>query len=342
MDASWALRKAVAFSQGWRIQLGAWPNLHAVIFGLSQTAAETRCGDAWPGLDGVLNTADDSHNWGACTLRALNAAERAAVAKAGIVPTVGTGHEARARAAQQAIVDAGLPLPNGEIHCDSAPSIGPYFTYFAVFRDYEFRNDAGLIELVSGDVSGAAYYCRLAAGSAMKPKALFDVMMNPNASVDAHARAAYAQRYFTGVHDPKLPGGAEKNISDYVAFMGRFLPSFASLLSGFDPAACEPVPAPFRTVLARGDYGEDVREMQGFIGAPQDGGFGPKTEAYLVAFRLSHGLGAKPTVWDQACRDAYEGTVTATDPVMARLNAVELGVDWEAFNRDRDAVLLEV
>lgn len=326
MQQAWAITKATAASQAWHLQFGAWPSLHAVILQLAQATAETRCGDAWPGPDGQLGTADDENNWGACNLRALNAAERAVLKAAGIVPTVGAGHEQRAVQAQAAIAAAGLPIPRGAIHCDSAPGQGPYFVWFAAFHDYT----AGGVR-VSGAVSGARYQQRIAYGAPHYLKSLYSVVTNPASDAGAYARAAYRQGYYTGTStDPEV------NIARYVQFMGRFVPTFEQLLAGFDPSACTPVLAPPpRLPIFEGMQGEDVKHPQLVFGVNPDGRWGAKTTAACLDWRRSHALSARAE-WDQACEEVLAGKPADAEPAAPRIHLVELDPDHDAMRAERD------
>ena len=114
--------KATAYTMAWARIFGTEPSLHNVMLGLAPALFETAAGDSWKGPDGLLDTEDDPNNWGATTLRPLNSAELAAVAAAGIKPTLGPDRDKRARDAEAAIRAAGLSLPRGEIHCDSRPT----------------------------------------------------------------------------------------------------------------------------------------------------------------------------------------------------------------------------
>lgn len=341
MNAAYAIQKATAISQAWQAQLGDWPSLHAVVFGVAQGTIETKGGDAWPGPDGLVGTVDDENNVGACTLRELNAAERAAVARAGIVPTVGAGHAERARQAQAAIVAAGLPIPSGVIHCDSSPKKGPYFVWFAAFRD-DVPGDG------HGQVKGWRYFVRALCGSPGHLKGAYRVLVDPAGTEDQHARAAYAQHYYTGFHDPdktytvggREVSGAEANILAYASSLRSVTPALRQLLAGFDPSACPIYQMVPREVLQQGDDGEDVRDVQAYIGAPQDGVWGPKTQLFLVAFRALHGLPASPPVWDAACREAYFGSAPRADEIMARSQLALAGTWRTDVDADRQAAEL--
>lgn len=214
--------KADAFVDGWRAEYGGeTPPLHAVILGLSVAQHETHCGDSWPGPDGLVGTEDDENNWGATTLRALNAAERAVLAKAGLAPTVGPGHNERAKAAMDALRASGLPLPQGVIHCDSSPRLGPYFVFFASFPT---------------PWEGARYFVHLLCGSGGKRPA-HAVLLDPAGTEQQLADAMYRAGYYTGFNDPKQPGGAQKNVDAYAGSLRAISPGVRAGLAGWTPKA---------------------------------------------------------------------------------------------------------
>jgi hypothetical protein len=72
----WILGKCDAYIEAWRRAFGDAPSFVNTALAVSVAWHETRCGDAWPGHDGLVNTEDDENNWGATTLRSLNAAEQ--------------------------------------------------------------------------------------------------------------------------------------------------------------------------------------------------------------------------------------------------------------------------
>lgn len=72
----WILSKCDAYREAWRGMFGDYPNHHNTALAVSVAWHETRCGDAWPGPDGLIDTEDDENNWGATTLRSLNATEQ--------------------------------------------------------------------------------------------------------------------------------------------------------------------------------------------------------------------------------------------------------------------------
>jgi Putative peptidoglycan binding domain len=224
---------------------------------LAVAEGETRCGDAWPG----------EHNWGATTRRALHTDELAVLKAAGCRPSVGPDHlevERQARAIlAEAVAEGSLddPGPGCALHCDSTPTGGPYFVFFAAFPS---------------DVEGAAYFA-----SFFKTAAEKDAITAGDP--DALARAMFHAGYYTGFHanDP------EANIADYAANLRRILPRIISALVAWTPGADPPAP----------DVGsvEWVQERLNALGVStpplvEDGVLGPKTAAALKAYQISNGL----------------------------------------------------
>lgn len=244
LTPAWYQDKADSLVHAWRMNYGVDPSLRGITLALSVAIFETRAGDAWPG----------EHNWGATTLRALNAAEKAAVKAAGVVPTVGSGHPERAKAAQAAIVAAGLPLPQGNIHCDSAPSIGAYFVWFASFPN---------------DVEGAAYFLKLLAGLT-QPKPARAVLMSDTGTEVQLATAMYFSGYYTGFYKKAsmyvrtgtgwkelaegetapegsaVRKGADLNIAAYSSGLQKITPGIRQALASWHMPSGEPTedPAP--------------------------------------------------------------------------------------------------
>lgn len=355
MDTLWYQNKADALVHAWRMNYGDDPPEAAVVLALSVAIHETRAGDAWPGTDGIVGTADDEHNWGATTLRALNAAEKAAVKAAGITASVGKGHEAKAKAAQAAIVAAGLPLPQGNIHCDSAPTLGPYFVWFASFPN---------------DVEGAAYFLKLLCGLKSR-KMAYSVLTQGGSEVQL-ATAMYLAGYYTGFYkktsyyvleggkwrevkgDEMLMGiatkkGSDLNIAAYAGALQRVTPAIRLALKGWhlpsgepteDPAPeTDPAPAPRRT-LRKGMSGTDVAALQEKLGKIDvNGSFSPQTDARVREFQQVHGLVADGVVgaltW--AVLDGLHAADTDPAPPL-----VPLDVDWDELQADRDALIKEM
>lgn len=162
--------------------------------------------------------------------RELNELERAAVAP--LLPSVGTGHEIRAKRAHETLL-AGLPdCPagnpadgrHGAIHCDSSPGLGAYFVWFAAFPS---------------DVEGCAYFLRILAGRLGAPKAAKGVLERESGTEQELAQAMYGAHYFTGFHDPKKTYtatdgrsmlGAQMNIDAYASALRKLTPGIRAAL----------------------------------------------------------------------------------------------------------------
>lgn len=299
-------RKAAALADAWQYMYGDGLQATGVALGLGPAQLETRCGDSWPGPDGLLDTADDERNWGACTLRGLSAVELACLNAAGIKPTIGTGHVQRAIDAMAALSAAGIARPSGTvasgridvpsatIHCDSrtvrdaatGKSITiPHFVWFANF---------------SSDRDGAAYYLHLLGTRAR------GVLVDGGSAYQL-AAAMYAQGYFGGFHphgsyvaaDGSTHDGNTENIAAYEANIQYWLPEIRAALFS-SPANSNPT-------LRRGAHGEAVAKMQEHLnalaaaGLSIDGAYGPLTEAAVRKFQMSQGLAADgicgPRTW---------------------------------------------
>lgn len=268
-------RKADAYVTAWHRRYKTVPIWHAVVLGLCPPSAETKIGDAWLGPDGVLGTADDTRNWGATTLRTLNASELAAVKAAGVTPSVGAGHALKAKAAQAAIVAAGLPIPSGtrrgmfvpraEIHCDSRTELlasgakitVPYFTWFAAFDT---------------DADGAEYYLTFVADVGNPARA---VLENPKSTVYHLAAAMYLRGYFFGFYphtnyttagadqvmgttDDIAHDGNQENIQAYALWLAPHFTTISAALKGWVPGGLvngttEPSPPPPMTLVSESD-----------------------------------------------------------------------------------------
>ncbi len=291
--------KADALGAAWHARYGAGQpggrdlTTEGLALGLGPAQLETRCGDAWPGPDGLVGTADDERNWGACTLRSLNAVEHAVLKAAGIYPTIGTGHNQRAAAAMAALADAGMTPPSGligttgiaassaTIHCDSRtvkdangkPQTIPHFVWFANFATH---------------VDGAAYYLHLLGSSARL------VLQNAGTAHEL-AAAMYRRGYYGGFKphstytaaDGTVHDGNAENIAAYERLILYWLPQIKAALAPPVPTTIAP-----RT-LRHGMRGDDVKALQhalnGFVGATwtlkEDGVFGPRTESAVIQYQ---------------------------------------------------------
>lgn len=224
--------KAPACRAAWHAVCGGDASLECTALLLAHGGHETNNGDSWPGPDGVVDTQDDENNIGATTLRSLTPDEKAVLAKAGIVPTIGPGHNQRAAEAMAALRASGLVLPQGVIHCDSTTDASgrhPYFVWFASFPTL---------------VEGYAYFIRMVCvrkdGSR---KAAYTALTRPSPSVYEYAAALYQAGYYWGFH-PHDAEGNQKNIDAYAdSLRGLYAQCLAALKQFRDT---DPAPADVR------------------------------------------------------------------------------------------------
>lgn len=207
--------KADALTVGWRrVFTGETPPLGGIVLALAVAQHETQCGDAWP----------TCRNWGACTLRGLNDAEREVLRRASVFPTVANPTATRhaEQIAMGVLTGSGLEIPEAELHCDSAPNIGAYFTWFAAFDD---------------DASGAEYFARVLARQRPQCHAL---LMTVGSEEHGLAALMYQSHYFLGFHDPHQPGGAEQNVEDYARALRALTPEIHLALIDWVPPSDAP------------------------------------------------------------------------------------------------------
>lgn len=239
-DTAWYRRKAQSLVVGWRRTFGTEPSLEQIVCPLASAIHETQAGDSWPGPDGSVGTQDDEHDWGATTLRSLNASELAVLSKAGIRPTVGAGHVKAAEDAMTALHASGLPQPQGVIHCDSRTVVGggnvPYFVWFASFEN---------------DDDGAEFFCHaLALKKGGEHRPAYAVLMAPGLTEYRLAAAMFAGGYYTGFHSAKdaspeaRRAAAELNIADYAGSMKRIAAPLRIALQSWTPASSNKIELP--------------------------------------------------------------------------------------------------
>jgi hypothetical protein len=265
--------KANSLAEAWKDVFGAELAPAGVALALAVAQHETQCGDAWAG-----------HNWGACTKGSLTATQRAALAAAGIHPALLrqpalADLEAKATAALEA---AGCPAPDdAELHVDSSPSAGPYFTLFGRFDD---------------DVAGARYFVHVIAETRATCRQIIEQAFKlADGGASELAGAMYRSHYFTGFHDPSQPGGAELNIQDYASAITSGLRAIIPALVGWTPgaecAATEPATIDPSTPLGL----QRALNRLGPVPTPplaEDGVLGPKTTAALAVWQAGQGLTA--------------------------------------------------
>jgi peptidoglycan hydrolase-like protein with peptidoglycan-binding domain len=126
----------------------------------------------------------------------------------------------------------------------------------------------------------------------------------PQAQLDAYRRGVAAilmhigqpVDFCIGHKEYALPAGRK---SDPSLDMNEFRSSVAAVMNGTAPAPvlvpaattpAQPVAAPFRPTLHRGDTGDLVREVQTKVEVDADGVFGTATEAAVRDFQRGHAL----------------------------------------------------
>jgi hypothetical protein len=92
-------------------------------------------------------------------------------------------------------------------------------------------------------------------------------------------------------------------------------------------------------VLKRGSTGDDVVALQNMLGIDADGNFGPKTEAAVKAFQLSHGLIADgvvgPKTWAELLKNPDEDTPRELQVIQIATKSGLIEYSWQ--NRGRAA-----
>jgi hypothetical protein len=269
--ASW-WDKANSLAEAWRDVFGADLSPAGVALALAVAQHETQCGDAWAG-----------HNWGACTKGALTQPQRAALVAAGVHAAIlrEPARTALEMTATAALANAGCPVPDdAEIHVDSSPAAGAYFTLFGRFAD---------------DEAGARYFVHVLAEQRSTCRQILEQAVKlADGGAVALAAAMYRSHYYTGFHDPSQPDGVGANIRDYAGAVAACLASIRPALTGWSPGAEPPV----YTEPATPDLstGAGLQAALNRLGATpalvEDGVVGPKTKAALVAFQTGHGLTA--------------------------------------------------
>jgi Putative peptidoglycan binding domain len=244
--------KADAVVAAWTRRYGSVPSKHAVLMCCAVAEHETSCGDAW----------NHAGNWGAIQRRTMTPAEKDIV-KQGGKATPSDAFE--------------------QLHGDSSPINGRYQTWFWAFPAGITYPQAEL----AGDAAGAWKLLDVLLEKRPSIKALIDVI-----DVQTLASNMYHTHYYEGFHDPRQPGGVDKNIADYANALHFSAGRFATGLSDWEPLGAEPpstTPAFDLTTL----LGVQQALNQLKIADPplkEDGLLGPKTREAVMTFQRDHAL----------------------------------------------------
>jgi hypothetical protein len=185
-------------------------------------------------------------------------------------------------AAEEMMVEAGrVPQPtdkNEILEGDSDPVKGKYQTWFWKFDT---------------DVEGADKLLQVLLDERPVIKASIDTL-----NAEGLAKAMYASHYYSGFHNPLLPGGIEADEDDYADAIARGLAKYAAALPNWTPNANEdqyssPITLPNGEIV---DLDETIGQQKATIalgyGPPvshggADGIDGPATRTALMAFQAN-------------------------------------------------------
>ncbi|HYQ17500.1 MAG TPA: peptidoglycan-binding domain-containing protein [Polyangiaceae bacterium] len=248
--------KATALVNAWRRRRnGELPSKHAVIMCCAVAEHETNCGDAW----------NRSGNWGAIQRRRMTATEQATVRALGTPPPSDAFEQ---------------------LHGDSSPINGRYQTWFWAFpADVTY----GPAEL-AGDEAGAWKLIEVLLDKRPVIAAAINTIDVPTLALDM-----YHTHYYEGIHDPRQPGGIDRNVADYAHALTFTAGRFTTGLSDWEPGGV--APAPPHSGGASFDL-SSVRGIQGALNAlhlvdpplKEDGVLGPKTREAIMRFQGERGL----------------------------------------------------
>jgi hypothetical protein len=167
------------------------------------------------------------------------------------------------------------------LHGDSDPQTGKYQVWFWAFPAGVIFPDAGL----SGDKAGAWKLLKVLLENRPMIKSTID-MINPVML----ATFLYDTGYYAGFHDPRVPGGREKNIADYGSGLAWRASDFRAALVGRYPGG-EPVVDKVSPDIS---VAEGLQTALNIVGAEPklsvDGIMGPKTVHAVMLFQKNHGL----------------------------------------------------
>lgn len=250
--------KANALVTAWKTRYpGTLPTKHAVVMCCAVAEHETNCGDAW----------NHSGNWGAIQRRSMTATERAVVANGG-KPGPGDSFE--------------------QLHGDSSPINGRYAAWYWAFPQGVAYPLAGL----SGDEAGAWKLLEVLLDERPTIKSAID-------SIDVQTLASdmYHTHYYEGVHDPRQPGGVDKNVTDYAHGLAWTSGAFSAGLASWQPDGGPPPGADLTTTLG---VQQALNKLQ-IVDPPlqEDGINGPKTRAAVILFQQQAGISVDGAVGPQ-------------------------------------------
>ncbi|HEV8462092.1 MAG TPA: peptidoglycan-binding domain-containing protein [Gaiellaceae bacterium] len=256
MDRATYWDKANSAAEAWRARYGTDPAAHQHAIELVMAVAMHET---------VIGEAwNRSGNWGAIQRRAMTTDERA-VAAGGGKPTPRDPFE--------------------QLEGDSSPIHGRYQTWF-----WAFPAGVPTAKGQTGDVAGADKLLEVLLDERALIKARIDLM-----TIEELAEHMYASGYYEGVHDPRVSGGKEANVADYVRGLNGAWGPIASALVGWTPGA-DPTEVAVTEPAGPPDPStpDGLQAALNSLGAAPplkvDGVVGPKTKAAVAAFQTAHGL----------------------------------------------------
>jgi len=196
-------------------------------------------------------------NWGAVQRRAMSAAEKTLV-KGGGIPSPRDAFEG--------------------LHGDSSPINGRYSAWYWHFpAGVSCPHSAGL----AGDAAGAWRLMQVLLVHEPETLAAIDTIDSTTL-----ARNMYRHGYYEGFHDPRKPGGKEANVSDYARALIGTSAAFSR-----DLAAWLPDP-PYVDVTTVAGVQRALNVLGCSPALVEDGVYGPKSRAAVVAWQGAHRLKA--------------------------------------------------
>lgn len=255
--------KANALVNAWKRRYpGTLPSKNAVVMCCAVAEHETTCGDSW----------SHSGNWGAIQRRVMTAAERASVAS-NVTPQPSDPFE--------------------QLHGDSSPINGRYQTWFWAFPTNVTFPPASL----AGDEAGAWKLLEVLLDKRPVIKQTIDTIDTQTLALDM-----YHTHYYEGVHDPRQPGGVERNVADYAHALTFTAGRFTAGLADWEPGGGAPSPTP--TPTSPNGPKPPTLDLTSTLGIQralnrlkvadpelkEDGVLGPKTREAILVFQRDHEL----------------------------------------------------